>query len=89
MKKEPTLAPRGGEAHEFGGPTCAGPCAISTQTATTTSPLFFVGMEQIVLAQHWGSGAQWPTLEEIPELMLDQFLKGAAPRSTSSEENAT
>jgi TetR/AcrR family transcriptional regulator len=43
---------------------------------------FFVGMEEVALAQHWGSGGAWPVLEEIPHLVIRQFLEGAASSGT-------
>ena len=42
--------------------------------------LLFVGLGDLALIQHWGSGGAWPTLDELPELIVDVFLDGAAPR---------
>lgn len=40
----------------------------------------FAGMGELALVQHWGSGGAWPTLEQIPDLVVGLFLGGAAPR---------
>ena len=40
--------------------------------------LLFVGMLGLLYGQRWASG--WPTLDELPDLLLDCFLDGAAPR---------
>jgi len=42
--------------------------------------LVFVGFGDLALIQHWGSDGAWPPLEQIPKLMTDLFLQGAAPR---------
>lgn len=42
--------------------------------------LFFVGLGDLLLVQHWGSGGLWPPLDEIPEMVVRQFLEGAAPK---------
>lgn len=47
--------------------------------------LIFVGFADLALIQHWGSGGAWPALEQIPELMTDLFLAGAAPRLGEEE----
>lgn len=39
-----------------------------------------VGLDTLALFQHVASGGAWPSLAEIPELVVDQFLDGAAPR---------
>jgi AcrR family transcriptional regulator len=39
--------------------------------------LLFVGTLTMLYVQHWGSGGEWPTLEELPELALAAFLDGA------------
>ncbi len=43
--------------------------------------LVFTGLGVLGLVQHWGSGGAWPALEEVPELVVDLFLDGAAPRA--------
>jgi AcrR family transcriptional regulator len=40
------------------------------------------GLMELAYAQHWGSGGAWPLLDDIPTLVVDQFLGGAAPRAT-------
>lgn len=41
--------------------------------------LLFVGQLSLLYVQHWGSGGLWPTLEQIPELVVKMFLEGAGP----------
>jgi AcrR family transcriptional regulator len=40
--------------------------------------LVFVGILVLLFVQHWGSGGAWPTLDEIPQLVVTLFLDGAA-----------
>ncbi len=40
--------------------------------------LLFVGLADVALIQHWGSGGAWPQLDQLPELVVDLFLGGAA-----------
>jgi TetR/AcrR family transcriptional regulator len=42
--------------------------------------LLFVGLGDLALVQHWGSDGAWPKLDQLPELVVDVFLDGAAPR---------
>jgi Tetracyclin repressor-like, C-terminal domain len=37
----------------------------------------WVGMLSLCYVQHWGSGGAWPSLDAIPELVVDTFLHGA------------
>ena len=49
--------------------------------------LVFVGILVLLFVQHWGSGGAWPTLDEIPRLVVTLFLDGAthaAPRRARS-----
>jgi AcrR family transcriptional regulator len=39
--------------------------------------LVFVGLLVLLFVQHWGSGGAWPTLDEIPQLVVTLFLDGA------------
>jgi len=39
--------------------------------------MLFVGTLTMLYVQYWGSGGVWPTLEELPELVLTTFLDGA------------
>jgi AcrR family transcriptional regulator len=48
--------------------------------------LSFVGFGDLALIQHWGSSGRWPSLEEIPELVVGLFLDGAAPRPTARND---
>jgi AcrR family transcriptional regulator len=43
--------------------------------------LAFVGFQVLLFVQHWGSGGAWPTLEELPDLVVSLFLDGAAVRA--------
>jgi AcrR family transcriptional regulator len=47
--------------------------------------LLFVGLGELALVHHWGTGGTWPLLGEIPSLVVRQFLEGAA---TSPEKGA-
>ncbi len=49
--------------------------------------LTFVGLGDLALIQHWGSGGAWPALDDIPELVVGVFLEGAAPRGTPAERS--
>jgi AcrR family transcriptional regulator len=40
--------------------------------------LLFTGLGELALVHHWGTGGAWPLLEEIPNLVVRQFLEGAA-----------
>ncbi len=42
--------------------------------------LLFVGLGDLALIQHWGSGGAWPKLDQLAELVVDVFVDGAAPR---------
>jgi len=42
--------------------------------------LLFVGLLGLYYVQHWGSSGAWPTLDEIPELVIAAFWDGAAIR---------
>jgi len=39
--------------------------------------LQFVGTLAMLYVQHWGSGGEWPTVEELPSLAVSTFLDGA------------
>lgn len=39
--------------------------------------LFFLGMLTLLYVQHWKSNGMWPTLEEIPDLVVTLFIDGA------------
>ncbi len=49
--------------------------------------LVFVGMADLALIQHWGSGGAWPAFAQIPELITGLFLEGAAPRPPGEESD--
>lgn len=38
--------------------------------------MVFVGLLAILYVQHWGSGGTWPTLDEIPDLVVLLFFDG-------------
>ncbi len=42
--------------------------------------MLFVGTLALLYVQHWGSGGEWPTLDEIPDLAVTAFLDGAGRR---------
>jgi AcrR family transcriptional regulator len=44
--------------------------------------LLFVGILSLLYVQHWGSGGNWPGLDDVPELAVSTFLDGAAHRMT-------
>lgn len=39
--------------------------------------LLFVGTLTMLYVHHWGSGGEWPTLDELPGLAVTTFLDGA------------
>lgn len=39
--------------------------------------LLFLGQLTLLYIQHWQSGGMWPTLEEIPDLLVSIFMDGA------------
>ena len=39
--------------------------------------LMFVGTLTMLYVQHWGSAGTWPTLDELPSLVVSAFLDGA------------
>ncbi len=43
--------------------------------------LLFLGMLALLYGQHWASEGTWPTLDELPELLVTSFLDGATPRA--------
>ena len=53
---------------------------IRSQPPPEELALLFVGLGDLALVQHWGSGGAWPKLDQLPELVVDVFLDGAAPR---------
>lgn len=49
--------------------------------------LVFLGLDALALLQHFASGGVWPTLEQVPELVVKQFLEGAqAPTANNQVE---
>lgn len=53
---------------------------VRADIATEELALMFVGLGDLTLIAHWGSGGTWPSLDEIPELVVEFFLNGAARR---------
>lgn len=39
--------------------------------------LIFVGMLALMYVQHWGSDGAWPSLDDVPQLVVGAFLDGA------------
>ena len=39
------------------------------------------GLINLALVQHWGSSGAWPSFDDIPDIVLRQFLEGAQPKS--------
>lgn len=58
---------------------------VRSDLSSTQLALWLIGMDQLALLQHWGSGGAWPALDDIPELVVTQFLDGAAPRADAEE----
>ncbi len=46
--------------------------------------LVFLGMLTLLYIQHWKSEGGWPTLEEIPDLVVTLFMDGANKESPGS-----
>lgn len=42
--------------------------------------LMFAGMLALTYVQHWGSSGAWPSLDEVPELVVESFFDGAGLR---------
>lgn len=42
--------------------------------------LWFVGLDDLAVSQHFASNGAWPTLDFIPDLVIRQFLEGASAR---------
>jgi len=42
--------------------------------------LTFTGLADLAFLQHWGSGGLWPSLEDLPDTVVEMFMHGAAPR---------
>jgi AcrR family transcriptional regulator len=52
---------------------------VRDDVPTPQLALALVGLHEMALVQHWGSGG-WPTYEEIPELVTRLFFEGAVKR---------
>jgi len=39
--------------------------------------LTFAGLCELAVTLHWGSGGGWPSLDQIPDLVVSLFLQGA------------
>jgi AcrR family transcriptional regulator len=59
---------------------------VRSDIAPDELALTFVGLGDLTLIAHWGSGGAWPRLEEIPQLVVAVFLDGAAPRPDGGED---
>ncbi|MGE0327754.1 MAG: TetR/AcrR family transcriptional regulator [Polyangiaceae bacterium] len=53
---------------------------VTDARAPQVLAMTLVGLDTLALFQHVASGGAWPTLEEIPEFVVGQFMDGAAPR---------
>jgi AcrR family transcriptional regulator len=51
--------------------------------------LLFTGLLSMYYVQHWGSGGAWPALDDVPALVVEAFLDGAAPRPSRPPRRAT
>jgi len=51
---------------------------VRTDRPSEQLALLFVGLLSLHYVQHWGSDGDWPTLDEIPELVTSAFWDGAA-----------
>lgn len=62
---------------------------IRKDKPTVQLALIFLGLLTLLYVQHWKSGGGWPSLDEIPDLVVTLFIDGAgheAPESVSGEE---
>lgn len=50
--------------------------------------LAFVGEMGLLYAQHWGSGGEWPKLDEVPEFVVTIFLDGAGHPAPGPEDTS-
>lgn len=55
---------------------------IRTDLPAEQLGLVLLGLTELALVQHWGSGGAWPAYREIPDLVARLFLEGAEPRTT-------
>lgn len=49
--------------------------------------LLFTGLLSLHYVQHWGSQGAWPSMDEIPELVVRAFWDGAAERPLQGKES--
>jgi len=49
--------------------------------------LMFAGLDLLLLTQHWSTAGAWPRLEDIPGLVVRQFLEGA--RAPADQERTS
>jgi AcrR family transcriptional regulator len=61
---------------------------VRRDTPPAQLALLFTGLLSMHYVQHWGSGGAWPALDDVPELVVEAFLDGAAPRSARSRQRA-
>lgn len=61
---------------------------IRDDRPTAQLALLFVGLLGLMYAQHWGSGGLWPSLDEVPELVVTSFFDGAGAPRTGDEQGA-
>lgn len=46
--------------------------------------LWFIGLDDLALAQHFATAGSWPPLDDIPDLVVRQFLEGAGPNDNGA-----
>jgi AcrR family transcriptional regulator len=51
---------------------------VRTDVPVSELALMFSGLDLLALTQHWSTAGAWPRLEDIPGLVVRQFLEGAS-----------
>ncbi len=59
---------------------------VRTDRPVEQLALLFTGLGLLALAQHWGSGRAWPTLEQIPDLVVNLFVDGVSLGSGADDD---
>ena len=57
---------------------------IRTDKPVAQLSIAFLGMLTLLYVQHWKTGGIWPTLEEIPDLVVTLFIDGAGNEEVKS-----
>lgn len=58
---------------------------IRNDRPTAQMALVFLGLLSLLYIQHWKSGGEWPSLDEIPDLVVTFFLDGAGKEDSGSQ----